>query len=156
MWYWRFRTCRKLNRVVCSDSLFIRSLIVITRKILYAVYINAKWIHASKTLACTIRECAIVRNVLYARTRWTAGVLALANVRRLSTVLLNQNPKSIANRDWSKEVKLEGDLATLQVHTSIRLALDPNDRDPWAVPKSYICIHITRIRTFNSIWSSNP
>ena len=33
--------------------------------ILSIVYINSKLIYASETLACTIRECEIVRNVLH-------------------------------------------------------------------------------------------
>ena len=65
MWYWRFHTCCKFNVVIGSLSLFIRSLIGITGKIPYFVYINAKLIYDSKTLACTISECGIVRNVLH-------------------------------------------------------------------------------------------
>ena len=64
MWYWRFCTCANLNGVVGLPSLFIISLIGRNGKIWSVVYINAKWIYASKTLACTIRECTIVRNVL--------------------------------------------------------------------------------------------
>ena len=48
----------------------------------------------------------------------------------LSTVLLNQNPKSIANRDKSKEVRLEVDPERLQVPTFIWIDLDPNDQYP--------------------------
>ena len=51
--------------VVRSPSSFIISLIVRTGKIWSVVYINAKWIYASKTLACTIIECATVCNVLH-------------------------------------------------------------------------------------------
>ena len=58
-----------LNGVVGSPSLFIRYLIGRTRKIWSVVYINEKWIYVSKTLACTIRECAIVHNVLH--VTWT-------------------------------------------------------------------------------------
>ena len=51
--------------VVGSPSWFIRSLIGRTEKIWYVVYIHAKWTYTSGTLACTIRECATVRNVLH-------------------------------------------------------------------------------------------
>ena len=34
------------------------------QKIWSVVYINSKWIYASKSLACTIRDCKIVRSVL--------------------------------------------------------------------------------------------
>ena len=54
-----------LNGVVGSPSLFIRYLICWTGKIVSVVYINEKWINSSKTSACTVRECAIVRNVLH-------------------------------------------------------------------------------------------
>ena len=54
-----------LNYVVGSPSLFIRYLIGRNRNIQYDVYINAKWIYASETLACTIRDCAIIRNVIH-------------------------------------------------------------------------------------------
>ena len=50
--------------VVGSPSSFIRYLIGRTGKIWSAVYINAKWTYTSATLACTIRVCATVRNVL--------------------------------------------------------------------------------------------
>ena len=66
-------------------------------------------------------------------------------------MLLNQNNKSITNRDKSKEVRLECDHEKMKVSTSIRLDLDPNDRDPLPVSKIYISFHITRIRIFNSI-----
>ena len=60
-----------LYGVVGSPSSFIRYLIVRTGKIWYVVYYNAKWIYASETLACTIRECAIVRNVLHVTSTCT-------------------------------------------------------------------------------------
>ena len=60
-----FLPVASLNAVVKSPSSFIRSLIGRTGNIWSVVYINAKWIYASKTLACTIRECEIVRNVLH-------------------------------------------------------------------------------------------
>ena len=65
MWYWRFLPVASLNGVVGSPSLFIRSLIGSTRKIWSVVYINAKWIYSSETLACTISYCEIVRNFLH-------------------------------------------------------------------------------------------
>ena len=51
--------------VVASPSSFIRSLIGITGNMWSFIYINAKWIHNSENLACTIRECITVRNVLH-------------------------------------------------------------------------------------------
>ena len=53
-----------LNGVVSSLSLFIRYFIGKTGKIWSVLYITAKWICASETLACTIRDCSIVRNIL--------------------------------------------------------------------------------------------
>ena len=72
-----------LNGVVVLPCLFIRSLIGRTRKIWAAVYINAKWIYAFKTISCTIRECTIVRNILYVTSTclfisWCSGA---ANVK---------------------------------------------------------------------------
>ena len=60
-----FVPAASLYGVVGSTFSFIISLIGRTGKIRYVVYINTNWIHASGTLACTIRECAIVRNVLH-------------------------------------------------------------------------------------------
>ena len=54
-----------LNGVVGLPSSFIKYLIGRTGKIWSVVYIDKKWIHASETLACTIREWAIVRNNLH-------------------------------------------------------------------------------------------
>ena len=51
--------------VVFMLSLFLRSLIGRTGKIWSVVYINAKWIYTSETLACDITECDIVRNILH-------------------------------------------------------------------------------------------
>ena len=70
--------------VIGSPFLFIRYLIGRTGKIWYVVYINAKLIYASKTLACTIRECATVRNVLRVTSTcpfisWCSGA---ANVKQ--------------------------------------------------------------------------
>ena len=53
-----------LNGVVVSPSSFIRYFIGRSRKIWYVLYINTKWIYTSETLAYTIRDCTIVRNVL--------------------------------------------------------------------------------------------
>ena len=60
-----FLPVSSLNVMVRSLSLFIVSLIGSTGKIWYVLYSNKKWIYASKTLACTISECAIVCNVLH-------------------------------------------------------------------------------------------
>ena len=65
MWYWSFCTFSSWNVVVRFPSSFIRSLIGSTGNKWYVVYINAKWIYASETLACTIRECTTLRNVLH-------------------------------------------------------------------------------------------
>ena len=54
-----------LYGVVRSLSLFIRSLIGRMVKIWSFVYIDAKLIYASETLACTITECSIVRNFIH-------------------------------------------------------------------------------------------
>ena len=48
-----------------SPSLFIIFLIGRTGKMWYVVYVNVKWTYTSGTLACTIRECETVRNVLH-------------------------------------------------------------------------------------------
>ena len=60
-----FLPVASLNIVVVSPSSFIISLNGSTGKMWYVVYINAKWIYASKILECTIKECAIVRNVFH-------------------------------------------------------------------------------------------
>ena len=83
MWYWRFLRFASLNGGVGSTSLFIRSLIGRTGKVWYIVYMNAKWIYTSKTLACTIIECAITHNVLHVTSTcsiiyWCSGA---ANVK---------------------------------------------------------------------------
>ena len=77
-----------LYGVVRSPYLFIRSLIGRTRKIWSVVYNNEKWIYASETLACTIWECAILRNVLHVNSTfpfisWRSGA---ANVKWTSRV----------------------------------------------------------------------
>ena len=54
-----------LYGVVRSPSSFIRYLMGRTGKIWSIVYINSKWIYSSKTLACTIRECVIVRKGIH-------------------------------------------------------------------------------------------
>ena len=54
-----------LTVVVVFPSLFIKYLIGRTGRIRSVVYINAKGIYASENLECTIRECAIIRNVLH-------------------------------------------------------------------------------------------
>ena len=54
-----------LYGVVGSPSSFIRYLIGRNGKMWSVVYINAKWTCTSGTLACTIRGCATVRNVLH-------------------------------------------------------------------------------------------
>ena len=58
-----FLPVESLNGMVGFPSLFIKSLIGSTGKILSDVYMNEKWKDASETRACTISECAIVRNV---------------------------------------------------------------------------------------------
>ena len=72
-----------LNGVIGSPSSFIRSLIGRNGKIWSVVYINAKSIYVLENLACTIRECAIVRNVLHVASTclfisWCSGA---ANVK---------------------------------------------------------------------------
>ena len=74
--------------VVGSPSSFIRYLIGRTGKIWSVVYINARLTYASGTLACTIIECATVRNVLYVTSTcpfisWCPGA---ANVKRTPRV----------------------------------------------------------------------
>ena len=74
--------------VVGLPSSFIRSLISRTGKIWSVVYINAKWTYTSRTLACTIRACATIRNVLQVTSTcpfisWCSGA---ANVRRIPRV----------------------------------------------------------------------
>ena len=61
----------------------IRSLIGRTGNIWYVVYINEKWTYTSGTLACNIRACATVRNVLQVTSTcpfisWCSGA---ANVK---------------------------------------------------------------------------
>ena len=77
-----------LYGVVGSPSSCIRSYIGRTGRIWSVVYINAKWTYISGTLACTIRACAIVRNVLQVNSTcpfisWCSGA---ANVRRTPQV----------------------------------------------------------------------
>ena len=69
--------------VVGLPSSFIISLIGTTGEIWYVVYINVKWTYTSGTLACTIRECETVRNVLLSTSTcifiyWCSGA---ANVK---------------------------------------------------------------------------
>ena len=54
-----------LNGVVGSAFSFIKSLIGRTGKIWSVIYFNENFIYTSETVAYTIRECAIVRNVLH-------------------------------------------------------------------------------------------
>ena len=66
------------NGVVGSPYSFIRSLIDRTGKIWFVVYMNEKWIYAPETLECSIRECAIIRNVLHVTSNrpfiyWCSG-----------------------------------------------------------------------------------
>ena len=114
-----------LNGVVGFPSSFIRSLIGRTGKIWSVVYMNAKLIYASKTLACTIRECAIVLNVLHANltylfiswcsgaanVKWTLQVWnyslnsAEVNYYHASSEILSnshhQNSSIFSNLDWN-------------------------------------------------------
>ena len=104
MWYWRFCTYRKFKWSGWIAVFFIRYLIGSTGKILYVVYINEKWIYASKTLSCTISECAIVRSILHetsvflfifwcsgaAKAKWTPRVWHLS----LNSVEVNCVPAS--------------------------------------------------------------
>ena len=83
MWYWVFLICCKSKWRCLIDVSFIISLIRRTGKIWYVVYINAKLIYPSENLAFTIRECAIVRNVLHVTSicsfvSWCSGA---ANVK---------------------------------------------------------------------------
>ena len=83
-----FSPVTSLNGVIGSPSLFIRYLIGSARKIWSVVYMNAKWIYASKNIACTISECAIVRNVLHVT----------------STFLLIYQCSGAANVKWTPQV----------------------------------------------------
>ena len=80
--------------VVGYPSSFIRSLIGRTRKIWYVVYINTKWRYTSGTLACTIRECATVRNVLQVTSTfpfisWCSGAAKVKRTLRVWHYSLN-------------------------------------------------------------------
>ena len=73
----------RLCGVVGFPSLFLRCFIGQTGKIWSVIYINTKWTYISGTLACTIRVCAIVRNVLQVTSTcplisWCSGA---ANVK---------------------------------------------------------------------------
>ena len=78
-----FVSVSSLNGVIVSPSSFISYLIGRTRKIWYVLYINGKRIYASKTLACTIIECAIIRNVLHVTStyRFISWCSGSANVK---------------------------------------------------------------------------
>ena len=67
----RFVPVTSLNVVIGLLSLFIRDLIGRTGNKWSVLYMNTKWIYASKTLAYTIRECEIVRNVLHVASTCT-------------------------------------------------------------------------------------
>ena len=54
-----------LHGVVGLPNCFVRYLIGRTGKRWSIAYINEKWIYASTFLACTIKECAILRKVLH-------------------------------------------------------------------------------------------
>ena len=93
-----------LNDVVGLTSSFLRYLIGRNRRIWSVVYMNEKWIYASKHLALTISECGIVRNVLRvtstclfiywcygaANVKWTAQVWYSS----LNSVEVNCDPTS--------------------------------------------------------------
>ena len=83
MWYWRFLTCCNFKWRGRIPSSFIRYLIGRTRKIWSIVYMNEKWIYASKTLVYNIIEFTILPNVLHATLTcpfisWCSGA---ANVK---------------------------------------------------------------------------
>ena len=80
--------------MVQLPSSFIRSFIGRTRKILSVVYNNEKWIYASETPACTIRECDIVRNVMHVTLTclfifWFSGVNNVKWIPRVCNSSLN-------------------------------------------------------------------
>ena len=65
-----FVTVSSLCVVVGSPSRFIKCLIGRTVNILSVMYMNEKCIYSSKTLACTIIECAIVCDVRHVTSIW--------------------------------------------------------------------------------------
>ena len=121
--------------VVGLLSSFIRSLIVSTGKIWYVVCINTKWIYTSGTLACTIRECATVRNFLQVTSTcpfipWCFGA---ANVRRtpqvwhssLNSVEVNYVPVSAEiiskshQPNWSIFPNLDWNMSNLSITSAV-------------------------------------
>ena len=63
MWYWRFLTCCHFK--LCGRLAIFACQMFYWYNHTIFIYINAKWIQDSKTLACTIRECTIVGNVIH-------------------------------------------------------------------------------------------
>ena len=120
---------------VGSPSSFIRSLIGSSGNIWSVVYIHVKWTNASRTLACTIRECATVRNVLQVTSTcpfisWCSGA---ANVKRtlrvwhssLNSVEVNFIPASADilskshHPNWSIFPNLDWNIINLSITSSV-------------------------------------
>ena len=121
--------------VVGLPSLFIRSLIGRNGKIWSVVYINVKLTYASKTLACTIRDYATVRNVLHvtstclfiswcsvaASVKWTPRVWHYS----LNSVEVNCVPASAEilskshHPNWSISPNLDWNISSFSISPSV-------------------------------------
>ena len=135
-----FVSVASLNDVV-GYYLFIRYLIGKTRKIWSVVYMNEKWIYASETLACTIRECAILRDVLHVTSTcpfisWCSGA---ANVKRtprfwnssLNSVEVNCLPASSEilskshHPNWSIFPNLDWNISNFSITSAVVIFFIP-------------------------------
>ena len=121
--------------VVGSPSSFIISLIGRTRKIWSVVYINAKLTYTFGTLACTIRSCTNVRNVLQVTSTcpFISWCSSAANVRRtlqvwhssLNSVEVNCLPASAdilykSHRpNWSILPNLDWNMSSLSITSAV-------------------------------------
>ena len=127
--------------VVGSSPSFIRSFIGRTGKMWSVVYIDAKWTYTSRTLACTIRECATVRNVLHVTSTcpfisWCSGA---ANVKltprvwhsSLNYVEVNFVPASAEilskshHPNWSISPNLDWNISNFSITSSVVILFIP-------------------------------
>ena len=104
MWYWRFRTCCKFKWRGWISVFVYHIFDWHNQKMWSDININTKWIHASKTLAFTIRESVILLNILHVTLTclfisWFSGATNVEWTLRvwnyyLNPVKVNCNPAS--------------------------------------------------------------
>ena len=130
-----------LNCVVGFPSLSIRSLIGRTSEIWSFVYIYKNLMYTSKTVACTIRECAIVLNVIHvilnflfisgcsgaANVKWTSWVWHLS----LKSIEVNCFPASakIISKSYHPNLSIfpnmDWNISSLSIPSSVLISFIP-------------------------------